>query len=127
RTASVALREKVSALASALGSPEAVYGDTESPRRMLPTLDEMVVLSTCNRLEVYFSAARSDDGIEAIEQLLYQRLNISGTELRTQLYQYLGDDAVCHLMRVACGLDSMIFGETQILGQIAQAFEDARM
>lgn len=127
RTAPVALREKVSALASALGSLEAPYADMAADSGILPALNERVVVSTCNRLEVYFSAAQPDDGIAIIEQFLAQRLDTGIAELESHLYRHIGDDAVRHLMRVACGLDSMIFGETQILGQIAQVFEDARI
>lgn len=127
RTASVALREKVSALTSVLASPAAANDGAESARGMFPALDELVILSTCNRLEVYCSAARPDDGIAAVESFLSARLDTGIAELGTHLYRHTGDDAALHLMRVACGLDSMIFGETQVLGQIAQAFEDARL
>ena len=94
---------------------------------MYPAIDELVVLSTCNRLEIYFSGAQADDGIAVIEQYLSTRLQAGVAELGAHLYRHIGDDAARHLMRVACGLDSMIFGETQILGQIAQAFEEARL
>ena len=127
RTASVALREKVSALASVLSSFDGAYYEIKPDRGILPALDEMVVLSTCNRLEVYFSAARPDDGIAIIERFLSEQLDTGIAEMETHLYRHTGNDAVLHVMRVACGLDSMIFGETQILGQIAQAFEDARL
>lgn len=127
RTASVALREKVSGLASVFGAFDSFDGGLEPDGAGLPALDEIVVVSTCNRLEVYFSAAQPDDGIAAIERFLSARLETSITELEIHLYRHTGDEAVRHLMRVACGLDSMIFGETQILGQIAQAFEDARI
>jgi glutamyl-tRNA reductase len=127
RTVSVALREKVSALSFTLGSLDGAYGSAAQDREIPPAIDEMVVVSTCNRLEVYFSAAEPDEGIAVIEQFLAGQLDTGIAELETHLYRHAGGDAVRHLMCVACGLDSMIFGETQILGQIAQAFEDARM
>ncbi len=90
------------------------------------TIDEAVILSTCNRLEIYISAHPLEDGIARLEQYLAALQDIPLPELKTYLYSHAGDDATRHLMRVACGLDSMILGETQVLGQVTQAFEDAR-
>ena len=128
RTAPVELREKLTlsggALQIALADLRAytVPDGGEHP----PTIDEAAVLSTCNRLEVYVSTQHPDDGIALVEQFLSGLQNIPVTELSEHLYNHVGDDAVQHLMRVACGLDSMILGETQILGQVTQAYEDAR-
>lgn len=83
---------------------------------------EFVVLSTCNRLEVYGAQATHAD----IERHLQEDFALSIDELRPHLYTLCDDDAVNHLMRVACGLESMILGEPQILGQVADALEKAQ-
>lgn len=130
RTASVELREKLSLSAFALQSAFAEFrsqtrieADSEQVSQII---NEVVILSTCNRLEVYASADHADEGILFIEQFLSKLQNISVDEMKAHIYNHIGDDAVLHLMRVACGLDSMILGETQILGQVTRGFEDAR-
>jgi glutamyl-tRNA reductase len=82
---------------------------------------ESFILSTCNRLEVY---ARVDDpaaGAEAVMGFLARLQNIDPSRLRPHLYVLAGEAAVSHLLRVAAGLDSMVLGEPQILGQVAAA------
>lgn len=91
-----------------------------------PGIDEVVILSTCNRLEVYSYTHHADTGIARIEQFLSRLQNVPVTELKGYLYNRVEEDAIRHLMHVVCGLDSMILGETQILGQVTQAYEDAR-
>jgi glutamyl-tRNA reductase len=99
--------------------------ESSNGKRPAPGIDEAVILSTCNRLEVYVSVHQPDNGIMHVEQFLSKLQDISLNELQGHLYSHVGDDAIKHLMRVACGLDSMILGETQILGQVSQAYEDA--
>ena len=86
-----------------------------------------MILSTCNRLEVYAVAAGDARAGWAVLEQSLSRMGATALEvLRPHLY-YLDDrDAIEHLMRVATGLDSLILGEPQILGQVAQAFADAR-
>src|SRR5262249_25428659 len=88
-------------------------------------VSEAVVLSTCNRLEVYASVHRAAQAVAGLERFLGALQNVPHDELAPHLYHYEGDAAVTHLMRVASGLDSMILGEPQILGQVTQAYEDA--
>jgi glutamyl-tRNA reductase len=94
--------------------------DTANP------VSEAVVLSTCNRLEVYAAVRDVDNGAEQLTLFLGGLQNIPRVELQPHLYHYEDDAAVTHLMRVASGLDSMILGEPQILGQVRQAYDDAR-
>ncbi len=88
---------------------------------------EAVVLSTCNRTEIYTHAL---DAQQAPEELLRVLFQIKGLKLipslRRHFYVYSGEEAVRHFFRVTSGLDSMILGEKQILGQVKEAIELAR-
>ncbi|HBC58327.1 MAG TPA: glutamyl-tRNA reductase [Gammaproteobacteria bacterium] len=87
-------------------------------------IPEAVILSTCNRTELY-CRTESHTALN-ISGWLGQYHQLSNTELEHALYHYKDSDAVKHLMRVASGLDSMALGETQILGQVKQAYSIAR-
>jgi glutamyl-tRNA reductase len=130
RTAPLELREKlalsVSALPSAFAAWRVQIGTRVNHQQPSAIINEVVILSTCNRLEVYASADDANAGVLFIKKFLANLQNVSSAELMGHLYNYSGDAAIQHLMRVACGLDSMILGETQILGQVTQAFEDSR-
>ena len=81
-----------------------------------PRLQEIVILSTCNRLEVYAATnGPSQAGWRMIESFLVDLQGIPVDVLRPHLYFCEGEEAIDHLMNVACGLDSMILGEPQIL------------
>jgi glutamyl-tRNA reductase len=104
----------------------------------LPALDEVVILSTCNRTELYAQVDLGDAaGNESDAQIEDEQLRAQELRLLDWLSQYHGldraevqrctyfhwqQDVVRHLMRVACGLDSMVLGEPQILGQIKSAY-----
>lgn len=77
-----------------------------------------VVLSTCNRTELYLSVEERDDLQEALIRWLCDYHNLNEDDLRNSLYWHQDNDAVSHLMRVASGLDSLVLGEPQILGQV---------
>ena len=115
QTAPVSLRETVAfgpdTLRHALASLRAQAG-----------VQEAVLLSTCNRTELY---ARSDNGPDALANWLAGQQR-AGDDLHAYLYRHDGADAVRHLFRVATGLDSLVLGEPQILGQVKQAWNDAR-
>ena len=83
-----------------------------------------VPLSTCNRSEFYFLAAE-DEGIHHLKGLLARHFNISLADIEQYLYEYRGYEAILHLFRVASGIDSMILGEEQIIGQVRQAYRAA--
>ena len=83
------------------------------------------VVSTCNRVEVYAEVDKFHGGVSAICELLARHAGIPLAELTPHLYVHYEDRAVQHLLSVACGLDSMVVGESQILGQVRQALRIA--
>ena len=89
---------------------------------------EAFVLSTCNRIELFAVAARGERAATAaaLITLLADRTGLSPDRLRAIADVRVGTDAARHLCRVAAGLDSVIFGETQITGQLRRALADAR-
>ena len=118
-TAPVSLREKL-ALA-----PEQLGQAVGAARAWFERIDahgcvETAILSTCNRTELY-AASQASDSLEASARFLADYHNISDLELRPHLYLLPHDDAVRHAFRVASGLDSMVLGEPQILGQMKDA------
>ncbi len=115
QTAPVALRETVAFAADALRPALAMLRD-------VPSVREAVLLSTCNRTEIY--AQTDDDGQSLADWLVnYPR---AGHDLHAYLYRHRDAEAVRHLFRVATGLDSLVLGEPQILGQVKQAWAASR-
>jgi glutamyl-tRNA reductase len=84
-----------------------------------------LVVSTCNRVEVYGEVDKFHGGVSAISELLVRHTGIPLAELTPHLYVHYEDRATQHLLSVACGLDSMVIGESQILGQVRQALRRA--
>ena len=82
---------------------------------------EAFVVSTCNRVEVYADVDRFHAGVTAICELLARHCDVPSHELTPHLYVHYEDRAVSHLLAVAAGLDSMVVGEDQILGQVRAA------
>ena len=115
QTAPVSLRERLAFDAGEL--PEAL-----SALRALPGVQEAAILSTCNRTELYVLA--EDEG-EALHEWLAERPG-GRLALDAYLYRHRDADAVRHLFRVAAGLDSLVLGEPQILGQVKEAWSSAR-
>ena len=117
KTAPVALREKVAftpdSLVEALASLRKVDG-----------VDESVIVSTCNRTELYVNTQH--ESATALLEWLSNFHHVEVDEIANNSYVLAADDAVKHIMRVASGLDSLILGEPQILGQVKQAFGDAK-
>jgi len=87
-------------------------------------ISEGLILSTCNRTEVYCSAEAAEG--ELVTDWLSRFHGLNQDHLAPHLYTWLDRDAVSHLLRVASGLDSMVLGEPQILGQVKTAFQTAR-
>ncbi|MGN6791841.1 MAG: glutamyl-tRNA reductase [Streptosporangiaceae bacterium] len=85
-----------------------------------------LVLSTCNRIEVYAEVDRFHGGVAAICELLARHSGLPLSELTGSAYLHYEDRAIQHLLTVACGLESMVVGESQILGQVRQAVKNAR-
>ncbi|MCB0116809.1 MAG: glutamyl-tRNA reductase [Caldilineaceae bacterium] len=92
----------------------------------LPGIEEVLVLSTCNRLEIYAVADDFAKAQQQVEDFLCRRAADIDEPLAPHLYAHAGDDAISHLMHVACGLDSLILGEPQILGQVSFALNAAQ-
>jgi glutamyl-tRNA reductase len=97
----------------------------ESPLReltSLPDITEGVIVSTCNRVEVYAVTHDIAAGIARVRRFLADRRRIPFSTLEPHLYGYHGEKAVRHVFRVAASLDSLVVGEPQILGQIKSAY-----
>src|ERR1700738_2398244 len=105
-----------------LAVPSAELGDVLAPLHAVPSIDEVVVLSTCNRVEVY-AAAHGPAGqvTRAVTDLLAARGRIPPGEVLRMARLRVGAAAAEHLFSVACGLDSMAVGEDQIVAQIKAA------
>ena len=86
------------------------------------TIQEGVILSTCNRVEVIACATDLDAADERIKTLLAEEQPVARPLFEPHLYKHIGKDAVSHLFRVAASLDSMVVGEPQILGQVKDAY-----
>ena len=86
--------------------------------KLAGNLSEVVLLSTCNRVEIYGVTPRLKGTVNA----LFQQLSGSDFDFSPYLYFKEGDDAVSHLFSVASGLDSMVLGETEITGQVKHAY-----
>lgn len=90
------------------------------------TVSEAVLVSTCNRVEIYAEVTRFHVAVTEIGRLLAEQVGAEVGELAEHLYVHYDEPAVTHLFRVAAGLDSMVIGETQILGQLRAAYARAQ-
>ncbi|EXA68474.1 glutamyl-tRNA reductase [Acinetobacter baumannii 348935] len=115
QTASVELREKIAF------NPEKL-SILLAEQSQHPVLNDMVVVSTCNRTEVYAMS----DNVDMVLNWLAQTNSIDPKQLQNHVYRYENAQAVTHLMRVASGLDSLMLGEPQILGQVKTALSLAK-
>ncbi len=91
----------------------------------LPQVDEAVIISTCNRTELYCETNPINESKEKILDWLNAFHNLQPGSIGPYLYDHLDESVVRHLFRVACGLDSMVLGEPQILGQLKTAYHGA--
>ncbi len=87
-----------------------------------PTVNEVLLFSTCNRVEVLLVTKQVSEAVDTTKRLIAHFNRISLPEFENILYIHTGDQAVRHIFRVAASLDSMVVGEPQILGQIKQAY-----
>jgi glutamyl-tRNA reductase len=118
RTAAIDLRERL----------------TIEKEQLAPSLDVLsryvehgVIVSTCNRLEIYTYDCQVPDLVQRIGDFLTASSGVDGTNLEEHLYQMEGEECAQHLFRVAAGLDSMVVGERQVLGQLRSAFSTASL
>ena len=114
-TAPVEIREKVVFSGDQISQALTAVRDLEG-------VDEAVLLSTCNRTEFYVNCDTEGQG--RLIRWLHDDRNLD-PEFEDSLFEINGDDAIRHIFRVACGLDSMVLGEPQILGQLKDAYRDA--
>ncbi|MFS7250789.1 glutamyl-tRNA reductase [Rahnella rivi] len=119
KTAPVSLRERVTF------SPETLDQALSSLLQQ-PLVQGGVVLSTCNRTELYLSVEQQGNLQDQLVKWLCDYHHLSEDEVRKSLYWHHGNEAVSHLMRVASGLDSLVLGEPQILGQVKKAFAESQ-
>jgi len=91
----------------------------------IPSVKENMIVSTCNRVEVYAATRQTDKAILDLKHFLSQYHGLPLKEFEKSLYSLMGEEAVKHIFRVASSLDSMVVGEPQILGQIKSAYEMA--
>ena len=89
-------------------------------------LDERLILSTCNRVEVYSAVDDLEQGLDAIHRFFLESRDIGREELNAHLYVHREAEATRHLFTVASSLDSMVVGEPQILGQVKEAYRVAQ-
>jgi len=105
----------------------AVSGDTLTKLlrdvALTDSVAETFVVSTCNRVEVYADVDRFHAGVTAICELLARHCGVQARDLTAHLYVHYEDRALAHLLAVACGLDSVVVGEEQILGQVRSALK----
>ena len=91
-----------------------------------PFVTESVVVSTCNRVEIYVEAERFHGAVEEVSRLLAEHAQLGREEFVRHVYVHFDEAAVAHLFGVAAGMDSMILGESQILGQVRDSLLTAQ-
>jgi glutamyl-tRNA reductase len=92
-----------------------------------PVINEAVLVSTCNRVEVLMAAEDKTNAVRTAKTFLSEFKKLPASEFEKSLYIHKGEDAVRHIFRVASSLDSMVVGEPQILGQIKEAYKLATL
>src|SRR5438309_364061 len=102
------------------------FGPDQLPKALSQLLDhepihEGVILSTCNRTEIYASVHRFHPAVEAVRRFLSDATGVPQDRIADGLYTYYDDAAARHLFNVASGTDSMVVGESEILGQVREA------
>ncbi|VAW65475.1 Glutamyl-tRNA reductase [hydrothermal vent metagenome] len=125
KTAPVAIRERLSF------SPDSLAEAVQS-LSSLKNIKEAAILSTCNRTELYCSTTDPDVSDELTQQVIEQIIEwlslfhgLKSTDINSHLYNHNHTDSIRHALQVACGLDSLVLGEPQILGQMKQAYAQA--
>ncbi len=115
KTAPVEIREKVAFPPTAMDKPlQALLA--------LPAVNEGVIVSTCNRVELYAASRDAEAAVAQLRRFIASWHDLSMEELEPHLYDVQGQEAIRHIYRVASSLDSMVIGEPQILGQIKTAY-----
>lgn len=118
RSAPVEVRER-------LAFPKSGLGDATRTLLAATPLHEAAILSTCNRVEIYGLADNASDATQAVRRFLHSHHRLADS-IDACLYEHRDKECVHHLLEVACGLDSMVLGETEILGQVKDAYQAAQ-
>jgi glutamyl-tRNA reductase len=118
RTAPIEIRERLS-------FPTETIENALREASSLPSVKENVILSTCNRVEIYAAVRNTEKATFELKKFLSQHHHVPLKEFERCLYAHVGEDAVRHIFRVASSLDSMVVGEPQVSGQIKSAYEIA--
>jgi glutamyl-tRNA reductase len=119
KTAPIAIRE-------CLAFPEGKLEEALSQVHDLSSVKEDMIVSTCNRVEVYAATRETEKAIHDLKSFLSLYHGIPLKEFENSLYAHVGEEAVKHIFRVASSLDSMVLGEPQVLGQIKEAYDMAQ-
>jgi len=119
KTAPVEIRERLTFDSSALG-------EAMSQLQKKKSILENIIISTCNRTEIYAVVDQLHTGRYYIKEFLSEWFEIDQAEFSPYIFIYEQDGAMNHLFQVACGLNSMVVGETQILGQVRASFLEAQ-
>ncbi|MGS0764141.1 glutamyl-tRNA reductase [Syntrophomonas curvata] len=116
RTAPVSIRERFAFCGTSLDHAYAYFKDQAE-------IEGTVILATCNRTEIYATSRDIESGMKVLRQFMSGYSGMTNQELEQYLYQPNCYQAISHLFRVTAGLDSMILGEAQILGQVKDAYQ----
>ncbi len=117
-SAPVEVRERVA-------FPKQLLGEATCQLLGAASLKEAAIVSTCNRVEIYALAPDPEKALAGIRSFLHEFHKLTAP-VDAHLYERRGDECIRHLMQVVCGLDSMVIGETEILGQVKDAYEAAQ-
>ena len=118
RSAPVEVRER-------LAFPKDQMGEATCQLLGAAPLHEAAIVSTCNRVEIYALAGNAAEAGAAMRRFLHDYHKLAQS-IDPHLYEFSNHDCVTHLLEVTCGLDSMVLGETEILGQVKDAYESAQ-
>ena len=118
KTAPIEVREKVAFDGTKLDEALIQLKDSDA-------IKENIILSTCNRVEIYAGVSDINGGVDGIKTFISRFHNVSKDLLDNSLYIHKGQEAIRHMYRVASSLDSMVVGEPQILGQLKDAYDAA--
>ena len=119
KTAPVEIREQ-------MAFPDAMLEDSLESLRRIPEVEEGIILSTCNRVEICAHVLNGSQGLPQIQDYLCKVHGIGADEIGRFFYAYQDAEAVAHVFRVTASLDSMVIGEPQITGQVKEAYARAR-
>lgn len=124
-TAPLSVRERVAFGPEEIApSLEAIHTRLASPD--VGAVTEVMILSTCNRTELYCATQNAERAADRLTEFLSDNKAVSLPQLTPHLYRHVDAEAARHLFRVVCGIDSMVLGETQIVGQFKKAVRIAR-